>query len=166
MFLILASVLLAAVMTDLRCFQIPNLLTIPAMVIGLLMHALERGQAGLVMSLEGLATGLILFLIPYMVGGMGAGDVKLMGAVGSFLGPEGVVSAVVMAMLLGGVYAAVLMVSHWGLQESVNRIKSTFVRTARFQTPIPTTAQNVPLRLRYALVIGLGTILSQLGIVR
>ncbi len=163
MFLTLVAVLLAAVVTDIRSCRIPNFLTIPAMATGLLLHALRDGQTGLVTSLEGLGIGLGLFLIPYLRGGMGAGDVKLMAAVGSFLGPQGVLFAGLITMLLGGVYAVAVMVGHWGLRNSVDRIKSMFL--SRPEKTALLTALNAQLQLRYALVIGLGTLLSELVIV-
>ena len=113
--LILLAVLVTAAMTDLRSFKIPNWLTMPAMVAGLLSHALINGFPGVLFSLKGLGLGLALFLILYLMGGMGAGDVKLLAAVGSYIGPEGVLSAGIMAMLLGGLYAIAMMIFYWGV---------------------------------------------------
>jgi prepilin peptidase CpaA len=166
MFWLIVAVLLAAVVTDLRSCRIPNLLTIPAMATGLLLHTLRDGQAGLVTSLEGLGIGLGLFLILYLACGMGAGDVKLMAAVGSFLGPESTFTAGLLAMLLGGVYAAAVMLGHWGLKESIERMK-TMVSMGLVSRQVPSSVClcGDHLQLRYALVIGLGTLLSQLVIV-
>ena len=97
--LILASILLIAGVTDLRSSKIPNWLTVSAMAAGLLSHSWFDGLSGLLFSVKGLGLGLALFLLFYVMGGMGAGDVKLLAAVGSFLGAEGVVSAGIMAML-------------------------------------------------------------------
>src|SRR5690349_15418627 len=98
--LILASVLLVAGVTDLRSSKIPNWLTLSTMVAGLLGHSLLNGLPGLLFSAKGLGLGLAMFLLLYIIGGMGAGDVKLLAAVGSFIGAEGVLSAGITAMLL------------------------------------------------------------------
>ncbi len=77
-----------AVRTDLQAHRIPNLLTGLAACAGLLLQATQAGMPGLLMSLAGIAVG-VLFMLPfYALGGMGAGDVKLMGAIGSFLRTE------------------------------------------------------------------------------
>lgn len=160
--IILATVLLTAVATDLRSCRIPNWLTFPAMASGLVTHTLLNGQAGLILSLEGLGLGSGFFLIFYLMGGMGAGDVKLMAAVGSFMGPEGVLSAVVVTGVLGGLYAGLVMVAHRGLRESVQRVWTMLTTLSLPQeADSPTAPPGSQHQLRYALVIGLGTLLSQ-----
>lgn len=160
--LILASILLIAGVTDLRSSKIPNWLTVSAMAAGLLSHSWFDGLSGLLFSVKGLGLGLALFLLFYVMGGMGAGDVKLLAAVGSFLGTEGVVSAGIMAMLLGGIYAIAMMISRDGVQMSLRRIATIFtlyrLMPGSLQACIP-TKPHPP--LRYALVIGLGTLMSQ-----
>ncbi|MGH7230003.1 MAG: A24 family peptidase [Nitrospiraceae bacterium] len=160
--IILAAVLFIAVVTDLKSCRIPNWLTVPAMACGLLVHTLFDGQSGLIMSLEGLGLGLGLFLVFYVMGGMGAGDVKLMAAIGSILGPAGVLSVAVMTGLLGGVYAAAAMIANWGLRETVQRVKTMLLTQTGDPESDFTVTPRSQLQLRYALVIGLGTLLSQL----
>ena len=161
--IILVIVLLTAVVTDLKSYRIPNWLTVPAMACGLLLHAMLHGQSGLIMSLEGLGLGLGLFLVFYVMGGMGAGDVKLMAAIGSILGPEGVLATAVVTGLLGGVYAIVAMIAHWGLQKTVERIQTMLLTLSM---PLERDSPKAQPQLRYALMIGLGTLLSQLVVVR
>ena len=72
--------------TDLRTSRIPNLLTFSAAAAGLAWHAFG-GWAPLASALGGLALGLLLFLPIYLLRGMGAGDVKLLAALGAWLGP-------------------------------------------------------------------------------
>ncbi len=119
--LLLVAVLLIAAVTDLRSHAIPKWLTLPAMVGGLVGHTLFNGQPGLLYSIKGLGLGLALLLIPYLMGGMGAGDVKLLAAVGSFVGPSGVLAAALVTALLGGVYAVAVLMRHWGPRSSLQR---------------------------------------------
>ena len=162
----LMAVLVTAAVTDLRSYRIPNWLTVSAMACGLISHTVIDGQHGFVTSLEGLAVGLALFLIFYITGGMGAGDVKLMAAVGSFLGPIGVLYAGVMTLLLGGTYAALTMVTHHGLRNSLLRVW-TLLTTLALPEKISRSAAvpHSQYQLRYAMVIGLGTMLSEMFIV-
>lgn len=160
--LILASVLLVAGVTDLQSSKIPNWLTLSAMATGLLGHSFLDGLSGLLFSAKGLGVGLALFLLFYAMGGMGAGDVKLLAAVGSFIGAEGVFSAGIMTMLLGGLYAVVVMISDGGVRESLRKmtsiLKSCILMSGSLDAFTPAKAQS---QLRYALVIGLGTLMSQ-----
>lgn len=160
--MLLLAVLLAAMVTDLWAFRIPNWLTFPAMGCGLVGHTVLGGLAGLVMSLQGLGLGLALFLMFYLMGGMGAGDVKLLAAVGALVGPEQVFIAGLLAAALGGLYAVALLLTHWGGRLSAIRLltlASVAVRTRNLQASLTPSAAEP--RLRYGLVIVLGTILSQ-----
>lgn len=159
---LLVVVLLVAAVADLRSHTIPNWLTLPAMVGGLVGHSLFNGQPGLLFSLKGLGLGLALLLIPYLMGGMGAGDVKLLAAVGSFVGPSGVLAAALVTALLGGVYAVAVMMKHWGPRSSLQRV-GTMVKTWVVTGGLASSpaAPGPQPKLRYGLVIGLGTLISQ-----
>lgn len=91
--LVLITVLLIALVIDMRIFKIPNLLTYPAMAAALTLHTVLNGASGLLFSLLGLVAGLGIFFLPFSLGLMGAGDVKLMGAVGAALGVRGAINA-------------------------------------------------------------------------
>ncbi len=103
----LLVLLAAAVVTDLRSHRVPNILLAPALSIALLVHTLHGGADGLVMAVGGLALGVVMFLPLYLVGGMAAGDVKLLGVVGCFLGPWGAVIAGMATMMVGGVFGII-----------------------------------------------------------
>lgn len=75
-----------ALFTDLRNRRIPNWLTVSAAITGLVWHIFQNGLAGAGTSLGGFATGFGLLLLLWALGGGGGGDVKLMGAVGAWLG--------------------------------------------------------------------------------
>lgn len=161
--IILIAVLLTAVITDLRSYRIPNWLTVPAMACGLLIHTLINWTGGLVVSLEGLGLGFGLFLIFYLMGGMGAGDVKLMAVVGSFLGPRGVLYAALLTGLLGGLYAVAAMASCWGLRATARQAIAMLTTLSFSQEGTLSVTKQASLRLRYALAISLGTLLSMMA---
>ena len=106
---ILVIVLAAAVVTDLRSHRIPNILLAPALSLAVLLHTMHGGVDGLIVASGGLALGLVMFLPLYLVGGMGAGDVKLLGVVGSLLGPWGAVVGGMATMMIGAIFGIIVI---------------------------------------------------------
>jgi len=98
-----------AAVVDVRTRRIPNALTVPAALLGLAFHALTPGSMGLLMSLAGFGVGFGLLLIPWLLGGGGMGDVKLLAALGAWLGPKWVLVAFAAAGLFAAVIALVLL---------------------------------------------------------
>src|SRR4051812_47502192 len=96
----------SAVWDDLRHRTISNWISLTGVLSGLAYHSSHRGWHGLATALEGAALGLGVFLVVYALGGMGGGDVKLMAAFGSLLGPSGILTAVVLICGIGGLMAA------------------------------------------------------------
>ena len=156
----LAGILILSAGIDFRRQKIPNLITYPSMVIAFSYHGAMRGVDGLLFSLAGLAVGISIFLLPYLMGGMGAGDAKLMGAVGGMIGAKGVVFAFLCTAIVGGVYALVLIFIHRthfsGFRKKQMTTLWTFILTRKY-IPNPIQAgQNRP-RLCYGLAIAIGT---------
>ncbi len=92
--------------------RIPNWLTYPAMLMAVLYHCIVGGTAGLAQTLGGLGVGMAMLMPFYLLKGMGAGDVKLMGVVGACLGPRQVFHAFLWTGLTGGLYALILLAFH------------------------------------------------------
>lgn len=76
-----------AITTDLRSRRIPNWLTVAGAIAGLFFHFFTQGTAGVWFSLSGFGVGFGLLFVLWCIGGGGGGDVKLMGAVGTWMGP-------------------------------------------------------------------------------
>ena len=111
------TVLLAATTTDLTNQTIPNGLTVPACMAGLFFHGCQANAIpGLFFSATGLLTGALLLLWPYLRRWTGGGDVKLLAAMGSWLGPARVVELFLLSTIAGGVMAAVHMGYRYGNQ--------------------------------------------------
>lgn len=83
---ILIILLLSAAFFDAKEKRIPNLLTLPVMLAGLLLNIIMNSLNGILFSFYGFFIGLAVFFIPFAFGLMGAGDVKLMAAVGALMG--------------------------------------------------------------------------------
>jgi prepilin peptidase CpaA len=84
---IIGTLTLLAAVIDVRTRRIPNWFTVPVLAAGLLFHSLTGGWGGLLMAIGGFVTGFGILLVLWLTGGGGGGDVKLMGAVGAWLGP-------------------------------------------------------------------------------
>lgn len=125
-------------------------------------HSAINGLAGFLFSFEGIVVGIALLIVPYLMGGMGAGDAKLMGAVGGLLGPKGVFVAFLFTALVGGVYAFIVLVSHRFFKKTCSRHRlmlSNFFLTRKFAYIPPSYDENKT-KLRYGVAIAIGTFLS------
>jgi prepilin peptidase CpaA len=107
---VLAASVLTAAIYDVKARRIPNALNVALTMYGLMFHLVVAGWKGLLFSLAGLAVGLVLMLIPYALKGMGAGDVKLMAAVGSVVGTAAIVIVFALASLIGAVLSVLALV--------------------------------------------------------
>jgi len=103
-FLTLLVLLSVAVVTDLKDRRIPNWITVPGLLAGLIAGALMEGGVP-VAALSGAVIAFLVSLPVFVLGGFGAGDVKLFTAVGAFVSAGGLVSVVVYGGLAGGILA-------------------------------------------------------------
>jgi len=95
---------------DLRQRRIPNFLVFPAMLVGLALHSFGDGLNGFWFALNGLGLGFGLLLIPYLVRGMKAGDVKFLMAIGAFTGAADVARILLVTVLCYPLLAAVVVI--------------------------------------------------------
>jgi prepilin peptidase CpaA len=107
---LVAVLVIAAAATDLRSRRIPNWLTLAGVCAGLLVNWTLSGWAGLRTSLSGMMLGFGVYFVLYLLRAMGAGDVKLMAAVGAIVGPADWFAIFIATAIAGGVLAVVLMV--------------------------------------------------------
>jgi prepilin peptidase CpaA len=151
-----------AAWTDLRTRRIPNWINVSGAAIGLVLHIYYGGISGAIQSLAGAALGLAIFLGLYAAGGMGAGDVKLFGAVGAFAGPQSLLLVFVFTGLLGGVAGVALAFYRGRLQQTLARTREIFIDMGRMRWQQLRATADAPnaLRLPYGAVIAGGTLLS------
>lgn len=160
MIIFLSGVLFIAAISDLRTYRIPNLLTYPAMLIALIYHTITGGANGFIFSSLGLLVGTVLFSIPFFMGIMGAGDVKLMGAVGAVLGSRGVLNATLFTAVAGGIFALILLLSHYRdfrfVTRTVESIQASL--TTRCFIKVPVVDSKEKPKLYYGIAIASGTL--------
>lgn len=88
--------------TDTLQGKIPNLATLSLLIVGLWFNIRSGGLPGGALALTGIVTGLLLLSVPYLMGGMGAGDLKALAALGGLLGPGAILQVFILAGLIGG----------------------------------------------------------------
>jgi prepilin peptidase CpaA len=108
---VLVAVLVTAV-TDVWKFKIHNVLTLPLLLSGLIYHAATAGTPGFLESLLGALFGFCLLIMLYIMGGMGAGDVKLMAGIGAWLGLPLTFYVFIASSLAAGAYALVIILMY------------------------------------------------------
>lgn len=118
-----ASICALACGCDVRSRRIPNLLTLGAAAAAALFGLAVNGVAGIVTSLAGWAAGAALFFPLFALGGMGAGDVKLLAALGAWLGPTRVAWVAVYSALAGGVMALLISLVHGYTRQAIGNLR-------------------------------------------
>jgi prepilin peptidase CpaA len=103
--IILVSVLFICFVTDIKKGKIYNKIIFPSLLIAIILHIALGGLGGLKLSLLGFIVGLGILLIPYILGGMGAGDVKLLALIGAVKGSAFVLNTAIYMAVLGGIIA-------------------------------------------------------------
>jgi len=106
--------------TDVRSRRIPNVLTFGAAIAGVMFHS-ARG-AGALFSVAGLVVGGAAFIIPFALGGLGAGDIKLLAALGAWLGPRDTVWLALYTGISGGVLAIVVAACYGYLRQALSNV--------------------------------------------
>ncbi|MGO4376892.1 A24 family peptidase [Pseudoduganella sp. RAF53_2] len=129
----LGLIFISAMRSDLKERRIPNALVLGGLITGLVMQSILKpgmglfnsayGALGFVEAGEGALLGLALLLPMYAVGALGAGDVKFMAVIGSFLGPTDIVGATVFTLLAGGVLAISVAAVQGQLRQVMHNIK-------------------------------------------
>ncbi len=156
--IVLIALVTAAAWSDLRTKRIPNWITAPGAVLGFLLQVWYGGLHGALASLAGAGLGLAIFLVLYIAAGMGAGDVKLFGAVGAFVGPQNLMIVFVLTALLGGIAGLALAASR-------GRLRATFHQTGELLLGrSAASAGPGALRLPYGAVIAGGTLLALIAL--
>jgi len=163
---LLLIVLLFASATDLLWRKVPNAVTFSGIVFLLLCHALLGGLSGLGFALAGFAVGMALLLPLFLLRGMGAGDVKLLGAVGAALGPADTINAFLLIAFIGGLYGLAMFATRKGLfrafARGLARTALIFLGTRRLSYAVADAGGELP-SAAYAVAIAAGT-LGYLGL--
>jgi prepilin peptidase CpaA len=155
------SVASVACVFDLRTRRVPNWLTFGSAVVALVFHFVTGGASEVAQGIGGWATGVALIIAPYALGGMGAGDVKLVGALGAWLGPGDTFWLAMYTGIAGATMALIVSAWHGYLRRAVSNMWLLLIHwRVNGLRPFPElmlTTSRGP-RLAYAAPILVGTI--------
>jgi prepilin peptidase CpaA len=155
--------LAAATAVDIQSRRIPNWLVMPFLAAGIIVTTASHGAKGLLDSMGGIALAAAVAGIPCWLGGMGMGDLKLCAAVGGWIGPAQLVTALVATGIAGGAMALIWAACHGSVSESLDGSSDLVSRfwTAGVRPHPELTLDNPAARtMPYAPAIALGTIFS------
>lgn len=160
---LLIALLSVAVWFDIRFRRIPN----PLILIGLcasLLLQIVNSSTNISEWFFGLLIGFGLFIPLYLVRAMGAGDVKLMAMVGSFLGTHSTIGATLATLLSGGILAVVVALHKGSLKLAINNIRFVMIDTIFNVSQQRDVAIQAPQKsagdLPYAVAISAGTLIQ------
>ena len=125
--LAICIIVIICLYSDLRYRKIYNIVLLPALVLAFVYTMYTMGINGILFSIKGATLGLSLLLIPFMLGGMGAGDVKLLAVIGAWQGPQFVWFCFLCTAIIGGIIAMVVLVRSGRLLQTLKMILFTFI---------------------------------------
>ena len=161
--LVVLTVGVIACVTDLRTRRIPNLLTFGAAVLGIGFHGFVGGVSGAQSAALGWLVGTVLFLPFFMLRGMGGGDVKLLAALGAWLGPVGAFWLAIYASLAGGAMALVVSLSRGYLTtalRNLGQLLQFWILVGPKPMPALTLERGDAPRLAFAVPMLVGTMVT------
>lgn len=157
---------------DIKQHRISNRVVFVGVVLGFMFNGLmpqglgfnspAPGGLGWLAGLTGLGMGIVILLPFYWLRAMGAGDVKLMGMVGAFLGPGQVLGALLGTFLIGGVMALVIALRAGAIMRLLGNVKFMLldgvVKVSAGQVPTMDDLPQSVGKLPYAVAIAVGTV--------
>lgn len=163
--LALTTLLVVTTFGDLRWHRIRNVWTLGGALLALFLHLLIGGLDGIQTTVLGTAVGLGLFIPFYVLGGMAAGDVKLMAAVGALVGPKLALIAGAFALITGALLALGYLalrgdVVKWSRRWALVAKNMLVTRNIHSAYIAPATGEVAGLRFPYALAIAVGSLLA------
>jgi prepilin peptidase CpaA len=160
--LVLAIALaLIAGWTDWRQRRIPNWLTVPGLLVGVALNAVLGGLSGLKTSLLGAGLGLVLLLPLVALRSLGAGDWKLAGALGAFVGPGPMLDLLIVSVFVAGFMALALVIYKRRVKETLRNIARLVASLFTFHMPGAEVSLDNPqsLRVPYGVALALTVVL-------
>ena len=156
---------LVAGWTDWRNRRIPNWLTVPGLLIGVSANVLAGGWAGLKTSLLGAGLGLLVLLPFVFLRSLGAGDWKLAGALGAFVGWEVLVNLLMGSVFVAGVMALALVIYKRRFKQTLRNIGRLLASMVTFRMPGAEVSLDNPqsLKVPYGVALALTTLAYGLG---
>jgi prepilin peptidase CpaA len=160
---LLVMIVIPAAVFDIRSRRVPNWLTLAGLVIGIGLNVFLFELPGLWDSLKGMGLAMLIYFPLFALRGMGAGDVKLMAALGAIAGPANWIAILLLTALSGGIAALALVIAKGRLRQTFQNIWMILMSLRLRQAPYEVNPQldvksEKALRLPHAAVIACGTL--------
>jgi prepilin peptidase CpaA len=156
--ILLLSILMAAIISDVRCGKISNKLTVPAMVLGVGLSVFS-GPRALLDSALGLAAGLALAMILMTAFQVGGGDGKLLMVVGAIKGANFLIWSFLFGAVAGGVLAIVVVARKRALVRALSEVGYGVAQSAILRMPVPSMGAGLG-KVPYSLAIAAGCVIA------
>ncbi len=158
----LVALTLTAAAYDYRFRKIPNWLNLSGLITGFGLNLYFFHSAGAARAAEGMALAIAVYLPFYLLRGMGAGDVKLMAAIGCLVGPSNWFVIFVITALAGGITGVIFSLLKRRLTETCINVSFILKDLLQFRTPYSTNPQldfrnQNSLRLPHGISIAIGS---------
>lgn len=152
---------LVAGWTDWRTRRIPNWLTVPGLAVGIAANAAFGGWLGLKSSLLGAGLGLLVLLPFVLLRSLGAGDWKLAGALGAFVGPGALIDLLMGSIFMAGIMALALVIYKGRFRQTMRNIGRLLASMLAFRMPDAEVSLDNPqsLKVPYGVALALTTVL-------
>jgi prepilin peptidase CpaA len=165
--IVLVLLVAVAAVYDLRFRRIPNWLVLSGLLLGLALNTFVFQWGGARASLLGIVLAFLIYFPLYLLRGMGAGDVKLMAAIGAIVGPSNWFGIFILSALLGGVFAVIFLLARGKLGNSLWNIGFLFQRLFSFKAPYAREeldlASPKSVKLPHGVAIAAGSVLFLAG---
>lgn len=146
--------------SDWRSRRIPNWLTVAGALTGVAVNVMASGWGGLKTSLLGAGLGLLVLLPFVLVRSLGAGDWKLAGALGAFVGPSVLANLLIVSVFVAGIMALVLVVYKRRFKETLRNMARLLGSMVSLRMPGPEVSLDNPqsLKIPYGVALALTTV--------
>jgi prepilin peptidase CpaA len=160
---LLAILTLVAAGYDMRYRRIPNWLVLAGIVVGFAWNSFAFGLSGLAHAAEGLGLGFALYFPLYLLRARGAGDVKLLAAVGALVGPGNCFWVFLLTAILGGVIAMIVLLLHGRVKHTFFNLSFIMSDLAKLQAPYKSSEEldvntTKGMRLPHGAMIAVGAV--------
>lgn len=158
---VIALILIISILTDIRNRKILNIVTLPAILLAIIYHFSTSGLEGFLFSGQGFLVGLGLLIIPFIMGGIGAGDVKLLAAVGAWKGTIFILYTGIYAGIIGGLIAIFILIKRRELIFTLKRMlfSTVFLKSTKGSLLVKDDV-NGSFAIPYAVPIAIGALVT------
>jgi prepilin peptidase CpaA len=138
---ILIGVVVVAGIYDARYRKIPNWISLSGLILGLGMNTLLSGRGGLESASLGLGVAILVYMPLYLIRGMGAGDVKLMAAIGAIVGPHCWLGIFIGTVLVGALVSLILIAIKKRTHQTFLNLTTILSELLQFRRPVKADAR-------------------------